>query len=507
MKTNLRVLASLIVLSLAAAARADEGVLRSENGVVAPGVRAVQVENKLGRVTVVGAADGFGWEWNLRSSNGRDALHESFAQDCRIEVRETDGVLKLRVVRPDESREQRSALMRGFLRVVSLGAVSSGRGHVQSELTLKVPLTSGVEVRNSFGPVRVEKSRAAVTVHNQNGEVVLADLEGAVTARTAFARLKLQRSGAATLTNQNGEIEATHITGDLKATTSFARMKIGDVNGSAELKNQNGAIEAARVTGDVIADTSFATIHVRGIGGRAELRGQNSNVDVSEVTGALVATTSFGALRVAGANAGAELKNQNGSIVVERVTGDLSARTTFAEIRVGQIGGNATLTGQNTKIEAVRVTGRVQAKTSFGAVRLREIGGAADLESRNGEIVAAGMSGDVRARTSFARMQLEGSGRRFDARNQNGGIEIIARAADVEHIDASASFAPIDVRLPRETKPVIRAATSHGKVHSDFPMSPNGAGNDAKFEADSASLKVALKGQNSDIRVHRVAAR
>lgn len=77
----------------------------------------------------------------------------------------------------------------------------------------------------------------------------------------------------------------------------------------------------------------------------------------------------------------------------------------------------------------------------------------------------------------------------------------------MQHIEASASFAPIDLRLPGEAKPFIRATTSFGKVYSSFPVYHSDTVSDERFATETAPLKISLKGQNGDIRIHELAAK
>jgi hypothetical protein len=510
MKKLLFVRSFLACVVLALTARADDArTLRTLSGEVAAGVRTLQVDNRSGNVTVIAVAEGFGWEWTLRSSGRQTTRLENYADECRLDVRHEGGALQLVVVRPDDGMgaTRGSKARRTFLSLVTLGILSQDEGQVRSDLTLRVPAAAMVGIKNRFGSVRVSDTQGPTTIDCQNGRVDLSNIDAPVVARTSFASLRVEKVGPAQLTNQNGSVEARDVAGALRATTSFAKLKVSDVRGDAVLKNQNGAIEAARITGDLTAATSFGELRAEQIGGNADLKTQNARLESTGISGDVIATTSFGSLHLRDTGGRAILKNQNGSIEAVRVTGDLIAETSFADLRIEEIGGRADLDCRNGKIEAARVTGSVRAVNSFAPLRVREIGGTVELRGQNGEVVAAGVTGDIRAQTSFARLRLEGNGRRFDARNQNGAVEIIANSPDVRHIEASASFAPIEVRLPSESKPLIRATTSHGKVKSDFPVLHTGTISDARLAADPAPLKVSLTGQNSEIRIQQIAAR
>jgi len=96
--------------------------------------------------------------------------------------------------------------------------------------------------------------------------------------------------------------------------------------------------------------------------------------------------------------------------------------------------------------------------------------GDAILESQNGEITAHGVTGAVSAKTSFARISFDGDGKRLRcAQSKRLGANhraLIRRGANRrDHI-----VRPIDVSLPHDCKPLIRANTSFGKVRSEFPI-------------------------------------
>jgi DUF4097 and DUF4098 domain-containing protein YvlB len=499
--------AGLVLAGLPFLRAADSDVFRSEHGDLAGGVHKIHIRNPLGNVTVKAVADGFGWEWALRSSGGDTTALAAEAKDWRLDVRQTADSFDAVVVRPprtDDHSEHRA--MHELLSLITFGAVRSGNQSLHSDLVLRVPAASAVDLANRFGAVVVEGTRDTVDVDNRNGPVDLKDLPGGVNARTAFGTLHAEKLGPARLTGQNGRVEVAGVAGDLQAITSFGPLVARDVKGTVQLKNQNGGITGTHISGEVDATTSFGNVRLEQIGGRTLVKSQNGRVELLNISGPVTATNSFGSLIAHDVTADTELRNQNGTIEAVRITGALTAGTTFGNLRVEDVGGAADLDCRNGRIEASRVKGDVRAVTSFAPLRVTDIGGAAELRGQNGDIYATAVSGDIHAETSFGRIQLDGRGRQFVAHSQNGGVDIIARSADVHRIDADASFGSINLRLPQQTKPLIRASTSFGKVQSDFPVLMGDSG-DGKVSGDPAALKINLKGSNGDIRIQEFASR
>jgi hypothetical protein len=472
MKTRLLSAVSLrfLVAALGALAflplgRAEQTSERNLEGQISTTTRTVRVSHYNGPVKIVGVDSGFGWSWTMRVTSGNASEGEAYLKECELAVKETAGTFELELVLPERRGFSRSS--GSFLGLFSWHSVHGIGAH--SELELRLPRAVAVDLKNRFGTTRVSALSGPVHVEGQNGKVELDDLMGAVTASTSFGALHAQRLGVAALHNQNGAIEASEIAGELRASTSFARMTVHDVKGRVDLKNQNGTIEVSNLESDLLAATSFGRLLVHDVKGHADLRSQNGNIDA------------------------------------QRITGDVAAATSFAELKVADIGGKASLSCQNGRLEAVRVGDDVRASNTFAPLRVQEVRGAADLASQNGDVMARGVEGDVRAKTSFGRMELDGAGKRFDAKNQNGSVTITARSPTVERIAASASFAPIDVRLAGRVQPLIRASTSFGKVRSEYPVLLADATNEAKFHDSTNQPKIDLHGQNGDIRIQQLA--
>ena len=233
------------------------------------------------------------------------------------------------------------------------------------------------------------------------------------------------------------------------------------------------------------------------------VRVQNGKVTLEQVRGLVKASTSFAALEAEDIGA-AELSNQNGALRARNVAGTLVARTSFAELNAEAVQGNATLRNQNGAIQAERIGGDLDAETSFTPLRVRGVEGAAVLRNQNGRVEAREVTGPLRAHTSFAGIELQGASPVFEAQNQNGAVHIVVLSDTAERVDASTSFAPIEVQLPATAKPVIRAETTFGKINSDFPVLVWTSVSDKQFQDEPARPKVTLRAQNADLRIRKL---
>jgi hypothetical protein len=458
---------AIFAVSVIGPAHAAPTVERTRKGEIAPTTRSVRVDHRSGPVSIVGVDSDFGWTWTTSCAAGSESQGQAYLDGVEMDVKETAGTLQLELMLPE--RHGTKSVTHTILGLVAWSHHESV--NFRSQLELRLPRAVAVDLKNRFGTTKIAALSGPLNVDCQNGRVELDDLSGNVTATTSFAHLHGQNLGQARLRNQNGNVDVSDVRGDLSVTTSFGRMEVRRVKGRLDVKNQNGGIELEGVEGRVLAATSFARLAVH------------------EVTG------------------DADLKNQNGEIDARAISGDVVAATSFASLRVTDVGGKAALSCQNGRIEATRVGNDLRAANSFAALRAQEIRGRADLDSQNGDIVATGVDGDLHAKTSFARMELDAASKHIDARNQNGPVHIIARSPSVERIAASATFAPIDLRLADKLQPLIRASTSFGKVRSEYPVLLADSMADARFYAETAQTKIDLRGQNGDIRIQALPGR
>ena len=256
-------------------------------------------------------------------------------------------------------------------------------------------------------------------------------------------------------------------------------------------------------TARVEVQNAFGPVQAASVAG-VTIRNHNGEVRVSSVPGPVEVANSFAAVEVDDVGA-ATLANQNGALRVTRINGPLDARTRFGPLTVLEVTGDAKLHNQNGAIEANAIGGSLIATTAFGPLRVEGVGGTAELRNQNGLIAASAVAGNLDASTSFAPLDLDARSAVINARNQNGRIRIVAQSDDLEWIEATTAFSPIEVILPGTVRPLVRAETSFGKVRSDFPVLMWDSLPEAEFKAEATRPKLSLRTRNADVHLRRSA--
>ncbi len=149
-------------------------------------------------------------------------------------------------------------------------------------------------------------------------------------------------------------------------------------------------------------------------------------------------------------NCSLDLETSNGGIGVQGIDGNVEARTSNGAVEAQDIKGNADMWTSNGGIKGEDVGGSVFADTSNGSIQLERVGGPVNASTSNGRVTITDAQGDIRCHAS------------------NGDIELRKVVANAR---AGTSNGGITCQLPADASAKVSAATTNGKVGSDFPLS------------------------------------
>ena len=290
---------------------------KEETGAIAGSMGTIEISHKFGEVRVFGS-DGppeFSWTLSCWGRTLEDA--ERFLEEITLERSETGSVHRYELKIP----ERPGNALRG----------------VESLLTLHVPPSVEVRVKNSFGDAEVRNISGAVLGDCSHCSAELEDLTGRVDWKTSFDDLRARRIAGGTLRNEHGELHVEEVSGDLTAETSFDEATIVEVQGRLDAKNQHGKLTILRVRGPVRAETSFAGMTVERLAGDAVLRNSHGPIRAREIEGDLEVRTSFADLDLATYSERIRAENSHGDVTLALLGDSLEevdVQTSFANLEV-----------------------------------------------------------------------------------------------------------------------------------------------------------------------------
>jgi len=115
------------------------------------------------------------------------------------------------------------------------------------------------------------------------------------------------------------------------------------------------------------------------------------------------------------------------------------------------------------------IAGAVDVHTSGGSIKAKTLKAGARLDSSGGSIEVTDSSGDLDIHTSGGSIEMDNDDGKVDADTSGGGIR--AQLRSNRGISLRSSGGSITLLLPQGTHASIDAATSGGRVTSDFPLS------------------------------------
>ena len=372
---------------------------------------ALEITSDFGDVQVA-AADVDGIEVELVKTAWAQTVEEAEARAGAITVRVTENADRLTLVyeKPDE---------------INLG-FHTGADSV--DFIVRVPAETSVDLKTSFGEVRVSGLTGNAVVESNFGNLEVEDLTGALVALSSNASIHIAR------------IEAGE--GEVEVSTSFGEITLEDVTGAnVSVRSRNGPITIGEVTAreTVLVENQFGNIEITDVRAVAlEIDNDNGQIRVEggQLGDRVTAANRFGGVHLIGVAAPAyTLSTSNGDVTVEGASGSLDLETSFGDIVVlNAVDVSLDIQGSNGAIE---ITGTLAPtehtiRNTFGDVTLtipEDSAFSVVLETEFGDIrseIPLSLTGTLESESQNDRWEAEmnGGGPLLDAKTSNGDVVI-----------------------------------------------------------------------------------
>lgn len=170
-----------------------------------------------------------------------------------------------------------------------------------SVMNVKVPPGLAVEVKNSFGQVKVSEIRGNLTVDNSNGR-----------------------------------IRITKVSGDTSIANRFSQVIVGSIDGNLNINNTSGQIKIGRVGKNLNLNHDFGDLKIGEVAGDLTVIGKNSSINITRVHGKLKLENSFGRVRIKEAmdSVTAEVNNGDLRVGMTRIYGPINLDVQFGRVEL-----------------------------------------------------------------------------------------------------------------------------------------------------------------------------
>lgn len=170
------------------------------------------------------------------------------------------------------------------------------------------------------------------------------------------------------------------------------------------------------------------------------------------------------------------------------------------------------MTGNNVNINVkyqVKVprNATLDIETVNGGVRVAGTRGKAHVETTNGALSIDGVHGDLRLGTTNGAIEVTRSAGAVQAETTNGGIEIeLTEVPDGSDLSFETTNGGVTVRLPRDIRVSLDAATSNGRVDSDFDVDGADSKSKRRLSGDinGGGGKLRVRSTNGSVSIEEI---
>ncbi|MBN2339722.1 MAG: DUF4097 family beta strand repeat protein [Acidobacteria bacterium] len=393
-------------------------------------VRPVRIENSYGSVSVLPGPDG---EISVRLGKvifAPEAEAAGIAGEIRLETAEGAPGGDAFVIRTNRD------------------LLADRKLRFHTNLEVRVPGKTRVEVRNAFGEIRVSDIHGGLDLATTHRGIEVADSTGPFTLSTRYAETRLTNLEGDVQLDSRGKVYAENIRGNMTVKDEYSPVELVHIEGALTLSGVDGSIRVENVSGPAVIEARGAQVTARALKGGLRLAASHARADLAGIGAGLFVESRYGTLTLKEIRGGVELASLSDRISAEGIEGDFRMRGRSSSLRLDGIRGNADV------------------ETSLGDLVVRDLQGAASLVNSHGAI-------HLTARAPLGAL---------DIRNQGG---------------------PIALTLPAGARFSLAARARNGSIRAPYPGLPapvaEGGGTRLETEVQGGGPAVALETVNGDI--------
>jgi DUF4097 and DUF4098 domain-containing protein YvlB len=304
------------------------------------------------------------------------------------------------------------------------------RKNFETRFTITVPRWMPVFVRNSYGPVKIEKT------------------------------------GAADIVNPHGEVSAGSIAGRLAVDGSYEDVDVHDVRGDARIVAPHAKVIAVGVQGELLVDADHGELFLENVDRNVRVGALHSSVNGKNLKGEVEIKNSYEKVVLAGTGP-VKIFGHHSDIEAEGIDGPLEIGNAYAKLMVGGVKGDLRIEGANLEVHAERVAAReITISTSYENVEILGFSGKATIVQRHGDVALepAELTGPIDVRASYSAVRLgwpAGLRAPFEGETKSGVIHwnLADKPSFEETNGKSVTRAYLDA-----AGPAVKISTSYGDI-------------------------------------------
>jgi hypothetical protein len=207
-----------------------------------------------------------------------------------------------------------------------------------------------------------------------------------VEVKNSYGEVRISQVQQAEIRNPNGKVFATDIAGDLVIKNSYRDVEVENVQADCHIDSHNCRLTVEKVKGNADVTHKYGKVHLEDIGQAATVKGSNTGVFGQNISGLTDIRTSYEKVELAEVGpVKINTRDSHIEIIGAKENVDIEAR--YGKAELFDILGNLRIDGNNLQIYGDSIAGEtLYISTSYRKVELIRFQGKTEIVHSNGDV-------------------------------------------------------------------------------------------------------------------------
>lgn len=246
------------------------------------------------------------------------------------------------------------------------------RRRFRTNFKIYIPRNMPVNIKNSYGEVRVEAVGESRIV-NRSGSVTALDIAGRLYVNNSYNDVSLTNVSAdCEVDSHHSSVEVENIKGSLKVTHRYGRVSAYQVEGTTSIEGSHTEVIAQELTGETNINSSYRRIFLYDVGD-VTLTGSSCPVEIEGTQGDVNITDKYSHVKLLNLNGDLIIEGKNLGITGKSIVGDLiNITSSYRDLELVDFSGQTTIWLDNgdMTLTPLPLTHPIEAKGDFTDITL-----------------------------------------------------------------------------------------------------------------------------------------
>ena len=291
--------------------------------------------------------------------------------------------------------------------------------------------------------------------------------ETAVQVKNSFGAVRISGVEKVNLDNPQGQVELLEISGPVKVVNSYEKLSLIDIGGECQVETKHSSAILSRINGPVKIDCSHEALELFDLKSSLSLNSRHTRIKAARIAGPSEIAGSYEPITL-NQSGPAVIKSHHSPVEIIILEGDLEVEATYEVIRIEKIYGNLKIKGKSSKIELDDLEAeKIQIENSYEPVKVKNFRGQLDLHQKHADIILSPSSLDapITVTNEYGNIDFywpENQIARLEAETKGGEIHWELPFSPNQHLTNNKAI--IKVFTEAENRPAIKLMTTYGHI-------------------------------------------